>query len=457
VRESGRRRTGRLGRLTSTVRFRITAVATLAVAAVLAATSMSLVVAQRRQLTGNLEDALRQRAGELELELPDDLESELDALGDDDTVAQLVTVASNRVVDSSANADGQPPVADPPDGRAAFATRRLDIEDEPFRILSRRVDGPEGPAVLHIAANLDDVEESIDALVTSLTLMVPAVAGVLAALIWWLVGRTLQPVEAIRAEVAGMGGGELDRRVPEPPGEDEVARLARTMNAMLDRVEEAAHRQHRFVADASHELRSPLTRIRSTLEVDLAHPGTADLPATHRSLLEESAGLERLVEDLLHLARSDAGAAGARREPVDVDDLLVRDAQRLRATDTVAVDMSGVSAAQVDGAVRNLTDNAVRHARSTVTLTLADDDGRAVLGVADDGPGIPADQRERVFERFTRLDDARTYRNGGTGLGLAIAKEIVVRHGGTISVDPGPRTGTLVVVTLPLRQEGPTP
>jgi signal transduction histidine kinase len=243
---------------------------------------------------------------------------------------------------------------------------------------------------------------------------------------------------------------------PQPTGGDEIARLAHTMNAMLDRVETSVRRQQRFVADASHELRSPLTRIRSELEVDLAHPATADLAATHRSVLEETAALQRLLEDLLQLARSDAGVTAPRRERLDLDDIVLRDAHRLHAEGRVEVDASGVFAAQIHGdpeqlarAVRNLTDNAARHATGVVSVSLAEQDGAAVLSVADDGPGIPTDQHERVFERFTRLDQARTPGAGGAGLGLAITREIVERHGGTITIDADHRPGTRFVVVLP--------
>jgi signal transduction histidine kinase len=228
------------------------------------------------------------------------------------------------------------------------------------------------------------------------------------------------------------------------------------MNAMLDRVESATARQQRFAADASHELRSPLTRIRAELEVDLAHPEQADLAATHRSVLEDATQLQRLVDDLLHLARVDAGAVSNRREPVDLDDIVLRDARRLRADGRVQIDISGVSAAQLRGdadelarAVRNLTDNAVRHATSTVTLTLAEHGGRAVLTVADDGPGIPPAEQERIFERFARLDDARNADTGGTGLGLAITRDIVERHHGTIEIDSDHAPGARFRITLP--------
>ncbi|HEX8859424.1 MAG TPA: HAMP domain-containing sensor histidine kinase, partial [Actinomycetes bacterium] len=166
--------------------------------------------------------------------------------------------------------------------------------------------------------------------------------------------------------------------------------------------------------------------------------------------------LQRLVEDLLHLARSDAGATGVRRQPVDLDDIVLRESGRLRAGGRVRVDCSGVSAAQVAGdadqlarAVRNLADNAARYADGRVWLTLAEHDHTAVLTVADDGPGIPPEHHQRVFERFTRLDQARSAATGGAGLGLAITLDIVRRHHGTIEIDPRHQPGARFVVTLP--------
>jgi signal transduction histidine kinase len=263
-------------------------------------------------------------------------------------------------------------------------------------------------------------------------------------------------VEAIRAEVAAISGSELDRRVPIPPGEDEITSLAATMNEMLDRLERAAERQQRFVADASHELRSPLTRIRSELEVDLADPAGADLEATHRSVLEEAAALELLVDDLLHLARSDAGHQHLQLAAVDLDDLVLREASRLRTETPLTVDTSAVSAAQVQGdraqlgrVIRNLGDNAARHARSAISVTLGERDGEAVLTISDDGPGIAPTEAPRIFERFTRTDEARSRGVGGTGLGLAIVKDIVERHHGRVTLEDGGGTGACFVVRLP--------
>jgi signal transduction histidine kinase len=287
--------------------------------------------------------------------------------------------------------------------------------------------------------------------------------ALLGVVVWWLVGRTLRPVEAIRSEVAEIGATELHRRVPEPATGDEIARLATTMNAMLARLEDATRQQQRFVADASHELRSPLTRIRTEAEVALAGVDRAgrdgvDVEATLASVLEDTAELQHLVDDLLHLARADAGAAAVQRRPLDLDDVVMREVDRLRAGGH-RIDPSAVSGAHVVGdapllarAVRNLLDNAVRHARQSVRVELGERDGVAVLVVRDDGPGIPADDRERVFERFTRLDDARTRDGGGIGLGLSITREIVEAHGGTIRIaDDGP--GATFVVELPARPD----
>jgi signal transduction histidine kinase len=465
-------------RVRGTMRFRITALATLAVAAVLALTAVGLVVTQRRVLTDNLDESLQQEAAAI----ADDwstgqMPSTLAPVGDDDAFAQLVD-DDGRVV-STANAAGAPPLRSPASGDddtgddtaegddargdadEEGSVRTVDGaptgEDEAFRVVTRTVDGPLGEALLHVGAPLDDIDETTALLARSLAVAVPAVTLLLAALVWWLVGRTLRPVEAMRREAAGIDGADLERRVPVPAGDDEITRLARTLNAMLGRIEDAARGQQRFVADASHELRSPLARIRTELEVDLAHPAGADPSATGRSVLDETIGMQALVDDLLLLARSDAGAATTGPvAPVDLDDLVARQVQRLRADTRLRVDASAVGAVQVVGerarlerALANVVDNAARHAASAVSVSLVAQDGVAELAVTDDGPGIPPERRDEVFERFTRLDGARTASSGGTGLGLAIARDIVQAHGGTIAVDPGHHPGARVVITLP--------
>jgi signal transduction histidine kinase len=450
-------------RLTGTVRFRITLAAALAVAVVLGLTGVWLVAHQRQVLTENLDDTLVVQARALAGTAHDgQVPATLVPVADDDGIAQVVD-ASGQVVSSTPSLEGRPPVAPAPSGDAAVVRTVDDPALEgPFHVASvRGTDAGGDPIVVHVGAPLDDIVDSTRILTRSLVLAVPAVTLLLAALVWALVGRTLRPVEAIRREVDGIGASGLDRRVPVPEADDEVGRLARTMNAMLDRIEDGTLRQRRFVADASHELRSPLARIRAEIEVDLEHPDGADPAATSRSVLAETIGMQHLVDDLLALARSDAGAAvRARITPVDLDDVVDRQARRLRADGRVAVDSTGVSAARVLGdaeqlarAVGNVVDNAVRHARTTVALSVAASGDDAVVAVSDDGPGIPPERRDEVFERFTRLDGARAAGEGGTGLGLAIARDVVVAHGGTIAVDPDHHPGARFVITLPRAPE----
>jgi signal transduction histidine kinase len=445
-----------------TVRARLTALAALTVLAVLVVAGVLLVAQQRNVLTEALDEGLGQRAVELQA-LRDDVPATLTGLGEDDTMAQVVV--DGVVVASSPNVAGLDPVVTRSrPGERITTVDGLPHEDSRFRLVSLASD--DGRRVVLVAGSLDDIDESVATLSRSLLALVPAVAIGVGVLVWWLVGRTLGPVEAIRAEVAHIGGSDRSRRVPVPSGDDEVARLARTMNDMLQRMEDVSRRQQQFLADASHELRSPLTRMRAGLEVDLAHQGDADLVATHRSVLEEAVGLQRLAEDLLLVAREDAGAGLAGEELVALGELVGQVARRLPARDGVRLDLAGVEPAQVRGdrdalarALGNLADNAVRHAATTVWWTLTAQDGTATLAVVDDGPGVPEADRERIFERFARVDEARSAGAGGAGLGLAIARDIVERHGGHLVLAPetghdGAATasgrGARFVVTLPL-------
>ena len=412
-----RGRSRRLGRVLGSVRFRITAVATVVVAVVLATAGVLSVTAERRALTGIIDDRIEQRADDITRLVGEaTIEEPLAPEYDDDGLAQLVTTGGD-VVAASPNVAGDPPVGEPPppgERERLSTVSNLPLGDAEFRLLSRRIEGPEGAYVLHVAGELEDVNDSVAALTRTLGVAFPTVLALVAAIIWFVVDRSLRRVEA------------------------------------------AHERQQRFVGDASHELRTPLTSIRSELEVDLAHP-QRDLRVTHRSVLDETVRLQRLVEDLLYLARSDAGAGEPRRDAVDLDEIVLEEARATRARRGIDVDAGGVSGAQVVGdgdqlarVVRNLLDNAERHARARVVITLGEDGDRVVLTVTDDGPGIPAEQAGRIFERFARVDEARGRDEGGSGLGLAISHEIVTRHGGTIGVDPNSRNGARFVVRLPL-------
>jgi signal transduction histidine kinase len=250
-------------------------------------------------------------------------------------------------------------------------------------------------------------------------------------------------VDAIRSEVDSITEAELHRRVPTSSVDDEIGRLATTMNGMLARLEASSARQHDFVADASHDLQGPLAAQRAQLEVALASSGAVDVPVLARDLLAGTSDMERLVRDLLFLASDDGHAPPPAHVPVDLDVLLLEEAARLRPATDVQLEVVGVSAAPVRGdagelrrLVRNLLENAARYAATTVRVAAGVDGDRVRVEVIDDGPGVPADDAELIFERFHRGDAARSRDDGGSGLGLAIARTVARRHGGDLTLDP---------------------
>jgi signal transduction histidine kinase len=443
-----------------TVRSQVTWTAAGVVAIVLVLSAVALVGAQERVLTHGIDEALIQRADNLQRDVASgEFGSRLPDEGDpEDSFLQLLD-SDGRVVAVSDNAALLEPATGPVgagDADVLVSVRDVRLSNGEFRVLARSLGGQSGAPTLVVAKNLDDVNESVSILTASLAIAIPVVTGLLALLVWWLIGRVLRPVESIRREVADIKGDELNRRVPTPDSEDEIARLAITMNEMLARVEDATERQRRFVADASHELRGPLTRLRSSLEVSAAHPDGVDPAALSRELLGDAVELQKLVDDLLFLARSESGALHVPRDLVDLDDLVLEEAGRLRERGVVEVDVSAVSAARTRGdadqlarMVRNLSSNAERHAEHTVTFELREQNGVSELVVADDGPGIAPEHREVVFKRFARLDEARSRDDGGSGLGLAIVHDIVARHEGVVGIRGHAGEGARFVVELP--------
>jgi signal transduction histidine kinase len=261
-------------------------------------------------------------------------------------------------------------------------------------------------------------------------------------------------VEAIRRQVAEISAKDLTRRVPEPGTGDEIDRLTVTMNTMLGRLEDAATRQRTFLSDAAHELRSPVAAMRTEVDVAAAHPDAADWSDVVDHLGVSARRLQRLIEDLLVLAtREERGVQ--HRTKVDLDELVLRQLEPFRAQRRLNIDMLGLNAArtwgdpeQLERVVANLLDNAARHATTSIAVELHLQNDFAELSIADDGPGIPADFRQRVFDRFTRVDEARDRSLGGAGLGLAIARRIVEDHNGTIELAETAK-GARVVVRLP--------
>ncbi|WP_157099265.1 sensor histidine kinase [Microbispora sp. ATCC PTA-5024] len=278
---------------------------------------------------------------------------------------------------------------------------------------------------------------------------------------WWMAGRSLRPVAEIREAMADITVSDLSRRVPEPSGRTEYTLLARTANQTLARLEEAVSHQRRFASTTSHELRSPLAGLRALLEEAVLYPGEVDPQVTVREALAVSRRLETIVDDLLVLARLRAGDPAA-QEPLDLG-ALVREEAPLHC-DRVTIHVCARPGMTVRGnriqlarILQNLLANACRHAASRIDVTAERGDGMAVVTVTDDGEGIAPQDRERVFERFLRLDDARRREPGGSGLGLAISRDIATVHGGTLVVEDAPH-GARFVLRLPLEdrpRDGP--
>jgi signal transduction histidine kinase len=448
-----------------TVRTRTTVAATLIFGLTFLLGGAAMVTLLRQSLIRDLDGVADIRADDIAAlarrgALPDTL------LLEDDAVGQVVD-AQGRVLAASANVRGEAPIATlrPRGVDPVFSTvDALPGMSGDYRLLALRSDSPDGPVTVYVGTSLEPTRDTLVLVGVGLLVGAPLLLALVAALTWVSVGRALRPVDAIRSQVADLSSRDLHRRVPVPPTDDEIGRLAVTMNAMLSRLQDAADKQRRFVADASHELQSPLAASRLDLEVTLAHPDAANWLDTARDLLAENRRMDRLVADLLFIARADDGAPLAPCTPVDLHEVVFDEAARLDSTTGIRIDTSGVTSTFVQGrrddlsrAVRNLLDNAERHATSAVTVGLHNGDGVVTLVVEDDGPGVPPADRARIFERFTRLDDARTRShddNGqghGTGLGLAIVKEIIEHHGGHVTAEGPTDTagGARFVVTLP--------
>jgi signal transduction histidine kinase len=414
------------------IRAKVTAIAVLLTAVALALMSVGVYLLQRQTLMNGLEESLVLEADAL-LNTPP--LGSIPTTLDDDLIAQVVV--SGEVVASTPNIEVNEPLT-------GTGTRLIDlpIGDDTYMVVTRSSED----LTVHIGAPIDDIDHASQGLSRNLAFFAPLTVAAVGGIVWWLVGRTLAPVERIRLEAAAINAQSLNRRVPDPKSGDEISALAGTMNQMLDRVEQGVDSQRRFVADASHELRTPLTRLRSSLEVDLAHPETADCWATISSTLEETVGMQRLVDDLLVLA---TGGSSSPLETVRIDDL-VRDQVESMGV-RFELDLSATSVMghpkELSRAVRNLLDNATRHGKPPFGVTVFERDGQSHVMVSDHGPGIPHLSRDAVFERFTTLDESRA--GGGVGLGLAISREIIQRHGGSLDIDPDYAGGSRFHITIP--------
>jgi signal transduction histidine kinase len=439
------------------VRLRITVLTTTALAVGLLIAAIVLFAVLRRSLLDAQSGSGPRHAAELaalasKAPLPNPL-----PVSDSDppTVLQVVGM-DGRVVAASTQLGGTAALLAPSDrGRRVLhdvpgfpADESWLAEPTPATIGGRSV-------LLIVLTSLSSYERGVALVRNALLVTVPVLVVLVAALVWLVVGRALRPVETMRREVAGITAARLDRRVRQPATADEVGRLAGTLNHMLDRLQSSRDAQRRFVADASHELRTPIANIRVALEVANAHPAHTDWRAVAQDVLQQDERMERLTADLLRLARSEiAGARAPTGTAVDLEDLVRTELARVVPGDRRLV-AGRVSSAVVAGdrdqlarMLSNLVDNALRHARRDVTISLVRGTASVELRVADDGAGIAPESRDAVFEPFVRLDEHRTRSRGGAGLGLAIVRDIVIAHGGTIQImDNEP--GAAFVVRLP--------
>jgi signal transduction histidine kinase len=329
------------------------------------------------------------------------------------------------------------------------------VADDDMRISGQKVNTTHGEYTVIVGGGSEAVEATARTVALLLACGAPVIVGVAAAASYRLVRRSLQSVDAIRSRVAEISASDLTGRVPVPGSRDEISALAVTMNEMLARIEAGHRAQQRFVGDASHELRSPLTTIISGLEAAEHHPELLDTELASKILLPEAHRMRTLINDLLLLARADEHRLVIRTEEISVDE--VADAEVARALPDAScaihtvinpVRIVGDSAA-ISRVIRNLLDNAVRHATSRVEVCVGGREQQAIIAISDDGPGIASADRTRVFERFVRLDSDRSRSSGGAGLGLAIVAEVVAAHGGTVAIEGSPGQGTTMLVSLP--------
>ncbi|MFI9259956.1 sensor histidine kinase [Streptomyces sioyaensis] len=468
-----------MGRALGSVRARAAAGATVVVALALVAAGTALLLVLRSHLRDQAglqaEVKAREVAGQIatgtpyeKLDLPDGEDRPVVVTGGDGRVLAVgedVRAVDGKSVGKGAGGSGAGRSADDEDGEddgARLKPGEID-DDVDFRDGSADVDGKvagyrfaaveakdsRGAEVTvragsALAPEEDAVASVRDAMLIGLPLLLVVVAGVT----WLVTRRALRPVEGIRGEMAAITAStDLSRRVPVPSSRDEIGRLARTTNETLAALELSVERQRRFVADASHELRSPIASLRTQLEVAVAHPELLDVPGA----VVDTVRLQRLAADLLLLARLDAGERPADTR-VDLA-AMVREETSQRVADRVPVQIGELAGGEVAGSrsqlarvLGNLLDNAQRHAAGAVRVAVAREGEDVALRVEDDGPGVPEGERERIFERFVRLDDARARDDGGAGLGLAIARDVAVRHGGSLAV----RTGSVFELRLPV-------
>jgi signal transduction histidine kinase len=444
------------------LRLRLTLIATAVVAIVLAGSSVLLV---RWVQTSQIGDADRAMSDQIDLvqALIDQgsLPTVLRPTGV--TTGQVQVISNGRVVAVSPGLAStvrldvmRAPVTGVQISRTTTAAA-LGVEGhDRYRVVARTITAGVGPVTIYTASSLHAPDQSVRTLVWSLLIGLPVLVGLAAVAMWFFIGRSLRPVDRMRREVDDIEGSN-DRRLSTDQRAEELDALAVTLNHLLNRISAAEATRQQFLADASHELRSPLASARTLLEVGLAYPERTDWTATAGEVMVEVERLQAVSGELLALARVEGGERALDRQRLDLGALVDAEVQRyddprlhVEVPQPVAVE---VDRPLVVRAVRNLLDNARRHSVDSVAVTVgASGAGSVEVRVSNDGAPIPVDQRERIFEPFTRLDDARSRDEGGAGLGLSIARRIAEAHGGTLQLAEG--SPVTFVLTFP---SAPTP
>ena len=444
------------------VRGRLTILATTLLAAGLALAGIIMLFVLNQSLLGSADSATSSRAQEVATTISAEglpgVDHAVLALPEDLDVIQIVDARGRVLVSNPAGR--QAPLVQPVQAgdRRTVDGAKFPGSDVEYRLTALSAATATGDLTIIVAAAEGPIHTVLLTVAIVLCVVFPLILLLLIVVTYYFVGRALRPVEHIRAQVAAISSSDLSKRVPVPATNDEISTLATTMNDMLGGLEVARHHQLRFVGDASHELRSPLMTLVGLLDLSRTTREPIDPETVEDILLPEAQRLETMIDDLLLLAKADERGVPLQIRDVDLDDIVSDEALRLTALTpldiqaTLAPARARGDADKLSRAVRNIADNAARHATSAVHLTMATDDrtGTAAISIIDDGPGIADPDKDRVFDRFVRLDDGRERSQGGSGLGLSIVAEIIRAHQGTVVVGDTPGGGTTVTIALPM-------